>query len=170
MVERLRQELDAHFTIMSPNEWFQMLYDKLQTGALAFVGDYITSYYPYRDDIKRTVNKIRHVLNTEPINTIQSVAGLNPAYSLYTPKTNPSGYKEYTKRIKRPDELDVEALCIKDKLTKSEYDQLRQVGIEMGLNVDDVSTDMLCKQILKQFDIERGEREKMQALYEEQYE
>ena len=132
-------------------------------GHIGFASDYITEQSNNIDEMHQVVSLIHRVLATESIRNQPSLAGLNPVYSLFMPRAGQ--YSEFTQRIQDVDEVYINKLNQYPKLTKAQFNYLKQVGQQLGVyNNGPISKTQLCRIILNQFKVERDERQRMKAL------
>jgi hypothetical protein len=143
--------------------WAKRIQNLIDQGYLGFIGDYITDWSYDLDDVEMTATKIEGVLNKEQIKTTPLIKALNPAYSLYMPRQ--SQHPEFTEQVKSKNQLEIEQLCNQSQLNPKQIEYLKQTATQMDIySGGPISKTKLCQLILNQFELERGERQKMKAL------
>lgn len=156
---------DQIIKVTTFSQWVKDIQSFLTDGAIGFVSDYITDWSTNSDGVNLVAEKIRGVLARQPITTSPLTKALNPAYSIYMPRTG--NYPEYTGRVKSDEQLYIEDLCSRHKLNTQQVDILKQKAMDMGIYQGrPISRTNLCRIILSQYEIEQGERQTMKSLAE----
>lgn len=145
---------------------FERIVDRLQQllnqGYVAFAGPGIGRWISDVDTVDQSLDRVITFFRSQQMKG-RPLAGLAPPYALYM---QPQGrFAPMQRTLISEQEAQVRQICQKERLTKPEFDWLKQQARALGIQfTEPISRTKLCQEVLRQYEIEQGEAYRFKQL------